>query len=106
MRLFIEPTEPLLLRNGRPFEAGQNNFAESLFPPTPETLQGAVRATIAAHWDHHKNIATAFDDTDLTALIGDRDGYGRFRVTSIALGRYEKSDREKVECLFRTPAHI
>ena len=106
MRLFIEPTEPLLLRTGRPFEAGQNNFAESLFPPTPETLQGAVRATMAAHWDQHKNIATAFDDPNLTKLIGDRKGYGRFRVTGIALGRYPKLDREKIERLFRPPAHI
>jgi CRISPR-associated protein Cmr3 len=106
MRLFIEPTEPLLFRTGRPFDAGQNNFADSLFPPTPETLQGAVRATIASYWDSHKNIAAAFDDPNLTKLIGDRSGYGRFRVTGIALGRYPKSDKKKVERLFRSPAHI
>jgi CRISPR-associated protein Cmr3 len=106
MRLFIEPTEPLFLRTSRPFEAGQNNFGESLFPPTPETLQGAVRTTIATHWDSHKNIAAAFADSDLTTLIGDRDGCGRFRITGLALGRYEKSAREKIERLFRPPAHI
>ena len=79
MRLFIEPTESLLFRNGRPFDAGQDNFAESLFPPTPETIQGAVRATIASYWDPRKNIADAFDDTKLTSRIGGRDSYGRFR---------------------------
>ncbi len=106
MRLFIEPNEPLLFRTGRPFDAGENNFAESLFPPTPETLQGAVRATIATYWHPHKNIAAAFDDPDLTNLIGDRKGYGRFRLTGTALGRYDKNNSGVVERLFPPPAHL
>ncbi len=106
MRLFIEPAEPLMFRTARPFDAGQNNFAESMFPPTPETLQGAVRAAIAAHWDPDKNIATAFGDTNLTKLIGDRNGYGRFRMTGIALGRYPKTQIQLAERLFPAPAHI
>jgi CRISPR-associated protein Cmr3 len=52
MRIFIEPVEPLLFRTGRPFVAGEYNFAASLFPPTPETLQGALRAAIAVQWGH------------------------------------------------------
>ncbi len=106
MRLFIEPTEPLMFRTGRPFDAGQNNFAESLFPPTPETLQGAVRATIATYWSPQKNIAAAFDDPNLAKLIGDRNGYGRFRLTGITLGRYHKAQTEEIERLFPPPAHI
>ena len=106
MRLFIEPVEPLLFRTGLPFDAGQDTFAESLFPPTPETLQGAVRATIAAHWHPHKNIAEAFEDLQLTDLIGDRESYGRFRMTEIALGRYHTTQRETIERLFPSPAHI
>ena len=78
MRLFIEPNESLLFRTGRPFVAGENNFAESMFPPTPETLQGAVRATIAAYWEPGKTIEEAFarknngEVSDLVKLIGDR----------------------------------
>ncbi len=106
MRLFIEPAEPLMFRTAHPFDAGQNNFAESMFPPTPETLQGAVRAAIAAHWDPNKNIAAAFADTGLTKLIGDRNGYGRFRMTGIALGRYPKTQLQQAERLFPAPAHI
>ncbi len=106
MRLFIEPTETLLFRNGRPFDAGQDNFAESLFPPTPETIQGAVRATIATYWDPEKNIADAFNDPKLTNRIGDRNSYGRFRITGFALGRYAEDQSEKVERLFPPPAHI
>ena len=97
MRLFIEPTESLLFRNGRPFDAGQDNFAESLFPPTPETIQGAVRATIASYWDPRKNIADAFDDTKLTSRIGDRDSYGRFRITGFTLGRYATKKPAEIE---------
>lgn len=106
MRLFIEPVEPLLFRTGRPFDAGQDSFAESLFPPTPETLQGAVRGTIATYWDPRKNIADAFNDMQLTRRIGDRDGYERFRITGLALGRYYKAHTGTIERLFPTPAHI
>jgi CRISPR-associated protein Cmr3 len=106
MRLFIEPVEPLLFRTGRPFDAGQDTFAESLFPPTPETLQGAVRATIATYWDSQKNIPGAFDDPKLISLIGDQKGYGRFRITGLALGRYPQTNPAAIERLFPSPAHI
>jgi CRISPR-associated protein Cmr3 len=106
MRIFIEPIEPLLFRTGRPFDAGQDNFAESLFPPTPETLQGAVRATVAAYWHPQKNIAEAFKEDGLTQRIGDQQSYGRFRITGLGLGRYAKTDPQTIECLFVPPAHI
>src|SRR5579864_6784727 len=106
MRIFIEPTEPLLFRTGRPFDAGESNFAESIFPPTPETLQGALRAMIATHWSHKLSLAQAFNDPSLTSLIGDRNGYGRFRITGMALGQYNLKTPEKVERLFPPPAHI
>jgi len=104
MRLFIEPTEPLLFRTGRPFDAGENNFAESLFPPTPETLQGAVRAAIATHWKPNLGLAEAFDDPELTNLIGVYAEYQRFRVANIALGR--RKAPQQVELLYPIPAHI
>jgi len=106
MRLFIEPAEPLLFRTGRPFDAGQDTFAESLFPPTPQTLQGAVRATIATYWDPQKNIADAFDDPRLTSLIGDQSSYGRFRISGLALGRYPKTNPAAIERLLPSPAHL
>ncbi len=105
MRIFIEPTEPLLFRRGRSFDAGESNFAESLFPPTPETLQGATRAMIATHWDKNGTLAAAFKDPKLTALIGDREGYGCFRITGLALGR-RTEENGLVERLFPTPVHL
>jgi CRISPR-associated protein Cmr3 len=114
MRIFIEPAEPLLFRTGRPFDAGETNYAQTLFPPTPETLQGAIRAAIATHWDGSKTLAEAFQDPTLTDLIGDRNSYGRFRITAISLGRYKKQEQadkeprppKKIERLFPMPAHI
>ncbi len=109
MRLFIEPTEPLLFRTARPFDAGENNLAESIFPPTPETLQGAIRAAIATHWDTAKTLPENFGDTDLTDLIGNRDSYGRFRITSIALGRRPKGDEAPpghINYLYPMPSNI
>src|SRR6266496_5802779 len=96
MRIFIEPTEPLLFRTGRSFTAGENNFAESIFPPTPETMQGAVRAAIAVHWGQMQNPPISnpneiFKQRDLVRLIGkrtdERDTYGQFRITGLSLGR-------------------
>jgi CRISPR-associated protein Cmr3 len=105
MRIFLEPTEPLLFRTGRSFDAGESSFADTYFPPTPETLQGAVRAAIAIYWNPHKKLEEVFLEPDLTDLIGSRgSGYGRFRITGLALGR-SRGDRT-IERLFLPPANL
>ncbi len=112
MRLFIEPTEPLLFRTGRPFNAGETNYAQTLFPPTPETLQGAIRTAIATHWDRTKTLLEVFQQHELVDLIGDRTSYGRFRITGISLGRFKKEDTKDkgediaIERLFPIPSHL
>ncbi|HLG60290.1 MAG TPA: type III-B CRISPR module-associated protein Cmr3 [Ktedonosporobacter sp.] len=116
MRIFIEPTEPLLFRTGRPFAAGIHNFAESLFPPTPETLQGAVRAMIAATWGQNQHPAIThpyelFQQKELVTLIGERtsegETYGRFRVTGLTLGwRASSEPHVAVARLFPAPAYL
>jgi CRISPR-associated protein Cmr3 len=105
MRLFIIPAEPLLFRRtGRSFSAGESGYADTLFPPTPETLQGAIRAAIATHWDSTLTLAEVFKEKELLDLIGDRAGYGRFRITGIALGR--RADDGTIERLFPAPAFL
>ncbi|MGC9004596.1 MAG: type III-B CRISPR module-associated protein Cmr3, partial [bacterium] len=49
MRLLIEPLDLLLFRDGRPFGMGES--ASSIFPPSPLTFQGAVRAKLWANKD-------------------------------------------------------
>jgi len=46
MRVFIEPVDVWLFRDGRPFAGGEDHRAVSLFPPTPYTMQGAIRTKI------------------------------------------------------------
>lgn len=108
MRIFIEPTEPLLFRSGRSFDAGESNFAESIFPPSPETLQGAIRAMIAANTtlvDSAMSIAERFDTDILTKLIGNQSSYGHFHITGLSLGKRMKEDGS-VERLFSAPAYL
>ncbi|MFL5624350.1 MAG: type III-B CRISPR module-associated protein Cmr3 [Ktedonobacteraceae bacterium] len=104
MRLFIEPTEALLFRTGRPFDAGNDVFAESVFPPTAETIQGAVRAAIASYWDSTRRLDEVFKLPSFTKLIGDSSNYGHFRITSFSLGR--RKSNEAIERIFPAPAHL
>ncbi len=108
MRIFIEPTEPLLFRTGRSFDAGESNFAESIFPPTPETMQGAIRAMIAANTtfvDSTMSIAARFGTDSLIKLIGNQSGYGRFYITGLSLGKSTEEDGP-VKRLFPAPAFL
>ncbi len=44
--VFIEPADVWLFRDGKPFDAGSDHRAHSLFPPNPTTVQGAIRSKI------------------------------------------------------------
>jgi CRISPR-associated protein Cmr3 len=48
MKIFIEPSDVLLFRDGRPFSAGEGHRARSLFPPTSNTMQGVIRSKVLA----------------------------------------------------------
>jgi CRISPR-associated protein Cmr3 len=48
MQIFIEPSDVLLFRDGRPFSAGEGHRARSIFPPTPNTMQGVIRSKVLA----------------------------------------------------------
>jgi CRISPR-associated protein Cmr3 len=104
MRLFIEPSDVLLFRSSRPFNAGESGYLESQFPPAPETVQGAIRARIAACWN--PNLSEAFKDKNLTTLIGRYDKVGQFRLRGLTLGRRDERDRNEVTPLFPAPAHL
>lgn len=44
--LFIEPADVWLFRDGKPFDAGSDHRAHSLFPPNPTTMQGVIRSKL------------------------------------------------------------
>ncbi len=45
-QVLIEPNDVLLFRDGKPFAAGEDHRARSLFPPMPFTMQGVVRSKV------------------------------------------------------------
>lgn len=101
MRLFLTPTDVLFFRGALPFTAGEDANAQSIFPPTPETMQGMLRALIASCWA--PTLAEAFAKPEVRELVGDRRSYGRFRLTTVTIGR-ERDGR--VERLFPAPSHL
>jgi len=46
MILFFKFPDPVLFRTNMPFDAGIHRRATSFFPPTPSTMQGAIRSKI------------------------------------------------------------
>lgn len=46
MKIFIEPNDVLMFRDGKPFSAGDDHYARGIFPPSPSTFYGAIRSKI------------------------------------------------------------
>ncbi len=94
-QLVLEPHDVLLFRDGRPFTAGEETRARSLFPPTPFTVQGAIRARVlfssgVSPLDYASERPSPRAQ-ELHRLIG-RPGrdYGRLRLRGPLLVRREK----------------
>jgi CRISPR-associated protein Cmr3 len=72
--IFIEPTDVWLFRDSRSFTAGEGHRAESVFPPTPFTVQGAIRSRIlgssSVDWAAFKE-----QSTEAAREMGQRIGY-------------------------------
>jgi CRISPR-associated protein Cmr3 len=44
--IFLEPLDVWVFRDGRPFSAGEDHHAKSVFPPSPFTIQGSLRSKV------------------------------------------------------------
>ncbi len=83
--LFIQAMDVWLFRDGRPFSAGDDHRAESLFPPFPATIYGALRSFIAAQKGLLSQPGPLIQaDQDITGLqmrgpvVAWRDALGKF----------------------------
>jgi len=85
VKLFIEPVDVWLFRDGRPFDAGSDHRAASLFPPPPTVMQGAVRSyhLIVAGVDLRDAIA-------VRAAVGTAEDYRNLRLRGPFLARREE----------------
>ncbi|CDM67156.1 type III-B CRISPR module-associated protein Cmr3 [Pyrinomonas methylaliphatogenes] len=94
--LVIQPHDVLLFRDGKPFSAGTDIRARSLFPPTPFTIQGAIRARVlfssgVSPADYAQGTIPAAQQ--LHNLIGTpQGGYGQLRLRGLFLAR-RKNDQ-------------
>ncbi|HXF04053.1 MAG TPA: type III-B CRISPR module-associated protein Cmr3 [Blastocatellia bacterium] len=101
MRIFIEPSDVLLFRDGRPFVAGEDHRALSLFPPTPLTMQGAIRSRVLAD----KGVSyTAYASGAVSVPgIGYADDYGQLRLRGPFIARQENG---RVMRYFSLPSDV
>jgi len=71
--LFLQAVDVWMFRDGKPFDVGGGYRAESIFPPFPSTIQGAIRS--------HELVLAGVDVKDQAAIeehVGtDTDMYGR-----------------------------
>ncbi len=80
--LILQPHDVVLFRDGKPFSAGVDSRARSIFPPSPFTVQGAIRSRVLfSSAVDPADFATSSTDpavAELRDLIGGpRGGYGK-----------------------------
>lgn len=100
---FIEPYDVLFLRGNKLFgDAG--SYGESMMPPKPSVVAGALRSALLAHKgiDPARFAAGEVNDAEL----GTPREPGPFRITSFCLARAVPGRSPRVEALFALPADV
>jgi len=112
MRLFLEPADVALFRDGRSFTAGSDHRARSLFPPNPSTVLGALRCkllmdtgvslTAFAHGAPEAQVAIE--------QMGTRDGAPPFALRGPFIAQMEtnpnKDSDRQVQLYYPSPADL
>lgn len=115
MQIFIEPSDVLLFRDGRPFSAGEGHRAKSLFPPTPNTMQGVIRSKILAdrcgRYEEFRNGCGSCSEQNNCTIpeeIGrpinnDKVNYGLLKLRGALIAKYQ--DKQLIP-YFPIPADV
>ncbi len=88
MRIFIEPNDVLMFRDGKPFAGGDDHFARGSFPPPPSTIYGALRAHILSQKSGKFNTFKENPSEisrDIINEIGTPNELGTLKITFFAL---------------------
>ena len=99
MRLFVQPADVWLFRDGRPFAGGEDHRATSIFPPTPYTMQGAIRSARLALCG-----ASFTDPSAWPPEIGQPHDYGALQLFGPFVAKREEGG--KVVRYFPLPADV
>ncbi len=98
--LFIKPDDVWLFRDGRPFAAGDQARAASIFPPTPRTIQGTLRsARLAQSGKSFTEQATWPED------VGTPDDFGSLLLRGPVLAK-RAGQTNDVHRYFQLPADL
>ncbi|MCB9452450.1 MAG: type III-B CRISPR module-associated protein Cmr3 [Anaerolineaceae bacterium] len=90
--LWLKASDVWLFRTGHPFNAGQNDTARSLFPPSPLTVAGALRgAVIQKNGISWQDYSQATEDSEIVRLVGKRGlgNVGDFAMQGPFIACYE-----------------
>lgn len=102
---FIEAEDVLFFRDTRLFGQGEEHFANSVFPPFPTTIAGAIRSRIIADyigWD--QNSFNDGNDPNLYNKIGKPGDLGPgFQIINILLAR---KINNQFECCIPMPLDV
>ncbi len=98
--LFLEPVDVLFFRSNKGF-GDPGSYGESMVPPWPSAVAGALRSRILA--DSGVNLAEFAAGNAVHPEIGRRDSPGSFRLTALQLARRTGN---QVEPLYPPPADI
>ncbi len=78
MQIAIKPVDVWLFRDGKPFVAGEDHLAESAFPPSPFTLQGAIRTKVLV--DKGVSLSAFAKACNPDPDVGYGDNFGNLRL--------------------------
>lgn len=84
MELFLEPVDVWLFRDSKPFDAGSDHRARSLFPPYPSVMQGVIRS--------HHLVVKRIDLRNRQAIaaeVGTAEEFKNLRLRGPFIGREE-----------------
>jgi len=94
VQVVIKPVDVWLFRDGKPFTAGEDHDAGTVFPPSPFTLQGAIRAKVLAEkgTDFSQFASQKQPDPD----VGYGDNFGKLRLRGPILVRRSGNSWERL----------
>lgn len=106
MKIFIEPNDVLMFRDGKPFSGGDDHFARGSFPPPPSTIYGALRSHIlsieSGQFDTFKNEPNRISK-EITDEIGTPAENGTLNIRQFAIA---KKNGKGIEQYFPMPRDI
>lgn len=90
MKIFIEPNDVLMFRDGKPFSGGDDHYARGIFPPFPSTFYGAIRSKILSEkYPQYESYKKSVIPDDIKREIGTNSSYGSLTITNFLIAERE-----------------